>query len=121
MLILPFQHFIDNDTKRLGFFHTFYFGIVEFERRGVINLIYSSLMTNNHKFSFFGFVLSLFTLNRSLIFNSSSFVMRTSSFMSLDAIVVCVSSAYMFILEESTQPPKSLRYTMKRRGPKQDP
>ena len=41
--------------------------------------------------------------------------------MSLDAIVVCVSSAYMFALEKSKQPSKSLRYTIKRRGPKHDP
>ena len=55
-------------------------------------------MTNNHKFSFFGFALSLFTFNQVLIFNSSVFVMRKGSFMSLDATVVCVSLAYMLIV-----------------------
>ena len=36
------------------------------------------------------------------------------------SIVVCVSLAYMFALENSKQVSKSLRYTMKRSGPKDD-
>ena len=49
------------------------------------------------------------------------FVMRMSSFTSLDAIVAYVSSAYMLALEKSKQPSKSLRHTIKRRGPKHYP
>ena len=42
--------------------------------------------------------------------------MHASSFMSLDAIVVCVSSVDMFALEKSKPPSKSSRHTMIRGG-----
>ena len=78
-------------------FVKFYFTIIEFERREVTNFIYFTLVTNNRKVSFFGFAPSLYTLNQSLMFNSSFFVMRTS-FLCHSMRLLCVSSAYVFAL-----------------------
>ena len=70
---------------------------------------------------FLGLGLNLLTLVHSEMFCISSFIIWTSSLVSSEAIVVCVSSAYMVAEENCKQFLKSLRYMTKRRRPRQKP
>ena len=70
---------------------------------------------------FWVIALSFSTLKHSLILNSSFFFVHMSSVISIDAIVVYVFSAYIFAFRNSKQLSKSVRYIMKRRGPKHNP
>ena len=75
-------------------------------------------MTMNSVFS--GRILSLFTLIHSEMFSFSLEVLYSSP-SSFDDSEISVSSAYRLTFENCRQFSKSIRYSMKTNGPRQDP
>ena len=116
-----FYHFNSSSTmtpKDLTFPTRFIPLSLSLSRGREVDFIYSTLLTNSHKLCYLGFpTFSLFTLNQSLIFTRSFFAMLMRPAISLAGIVICISSVYMFALENFKQLSKSLRYIMKIRGP----
>ena len=64
--------------------------------------------------------LSLLTLKHPAMFSSSACVSATSFSLSLNAIVILVSSAWMFAFEYFKHLSKSFKHNMNRRGPRQE-